>query len=302
MTLLRLTNKPDQRKPQFPDAVAPLTFADIPALRLSNRSLVRDDEVVASLRTMPGLSQWHAASGEFVLVAPWRHRSDIPTFRLISAFGNEPELVEAALDAADASGKAAFITTETYERRKPEFYAKHGLDRLETIIGYQHDRVEDFLDIAIEPVQEFRPVQFGDDDLIEGMIALDHAAFPWLWRNSREEFVWWMQQQFVEVTVGLIDGVVTSYYGVTYFSNMGHLDRIAIHPDYQGRALGRETLTVALQRMARLGQKRAALCTQATNAVSQRLYERAGFHRVPGNDYHMYGGLLSAAPKEADGE
>lgn len=299
MTLLRLTNRHDPHKPQYLDAVLPLTFADIPALRLSNRSLVRDDEVVASLRTMPGLSQWHPPSGEFVLVAPWRHRGDIATFRLINAFGNEPELVEAALDAADATGKAAFITTETYERRKPEFYASHHLDRLETVISYQHERINDFLDVVINPAQEFRPVQFGDDDLIRGMVALDHAAFPWLWRNSREEFAWWMQQQYVEVTVGLIDGVVTSYYGTTHFRTMGHLDRIAIHPDYQGQGLGKETLTIALQRMARLGQKRAALCTQATNKVSQQLYERAGFRRVPNDDYHMYGRLLSAAPEEA---
>jgi ribosomal protein S18 acetylase RimI-like enzyme len=299
VSLLRLTNKPEPRKPHYPDAAVPLTFADIPALRLSNRSLVRDDEVVASLRTMPGISQWHPASGEFVLVAPWRNRSDIATSRMISAIANERELVSAALDAADVSGMAAFITTETYERRKPEFYASHGLERLETIITYQHERIADFLDIAIKPAQEFRPVQPGDDDLIDGMVALDHGAFPWLWRNSPEEFAWWMQQQLVEVTVGLINGVVTSYYGTTHFRNMGHLDRIAIHPDYQGRALGRETLTIALQRMARLGHTRAVLCTQATNAVSQRLYERAGFRRVPNDDYHMYGKLLSAAPEEA---
>ncbi len=299
MSLLRLANKPEPRKPLYPDAVVPITFADIPALRLGNRSLVRDDEVVASLRTMPGISQWHPASGEFVLVAPWRNRRDIATFRLISAITNEPELVRAALNAADAAGMAAFITTETYESRKPEFYASHGLDRLETIISYQHDRIVDYLDIAIKPAQEFRPVQSGDDDLIAGMMALDHAAFPWLWRNSPAEFAWWMQQQMVEVTVGLIDGVVTSYYGTTHFRNMGHLDRIAIHPDYQGQGLGKETVTIALQRMARMGHKHAALCTQATNDVSQRLYERSGFRRVPTEDYHMYGRLLSAAPEEA---
>ena len=302
MTLLRLANKPEPRKPQYPNAVMPLALADIPALRLGNRSLVRDDEVVESLRTMPGISHWHPASGEFVLVAPWRHRSDIATFRLISAISNERALVNACLDAANTAGMAAFITTETYERRKPEFYANHGLDRIETIIGYHHERMEDYLDLAIQPLQEFRPVQAGYDELIEGMIALDHAAFPWLWRNSIEEFAWWMQQQFVEVAVGLIDGVVSSYYGITYFRSMGHLDRIAIHPDYQGRALGKETLSVAMQRMARMGLKRAALCTQETNAVSQKLYERAGFYRVPSDDYHMYGTLLAAAPQEAQAQ
>ena len=299
MTLLRLTNKPNPRPAPFPDTVVPLLEADVPALRLRNTSLVRDDEVIESLRLMPGLSFWHPASGEFVLVTPWRHRFDIPTFRLISAFGHEFDLVSGALQAAATNGKAAFITTETYERRRPIFYANHGLDNLETIIAYRHDRVADFLGVAGTPVQDFQVVQPGDGALINQLVALDHAAFPWIWRNSLEEFQWWMGQPSVEVTAGLIDGRVASYYGTTYFRNMGHLDRIAVHPDFQGRAFGKETLTVALQRMAGIGQTQAALCTQQANKVSQALYERAGFQRAPHDDYHMYGTLFPAAPEEA---
>ena len=299
MNLLHLTNKPNPRPDRYPDVVVPLTKADIPALRLSNTSLVRDDEVIESLHLMPGLSHWHPASGEFVLVAPWRHRDDIPTFRLISAFGNEFDLVSAALQAAGAAGKTAFITTETYERRQPVFYANHGLANMEKIISYRHARVEDFLDADLIPVQDFRVVQPGDDHLIAELVRMDHAAFPWIWRNSIEEFGWWMQQDSVEVSVGMIEGRIASYYGTTYFRNMGHLDRIAVHPEFQGRGLGKETLTVALQRMARMGRKQAALCTQQANEVSQALYERSGFLRAPHEDYHMYGTLFSAAPGEA---
>lgn len=299
MTLLRLTNTSQPRPERYPDAVLPLAVDDLPELRRANRSLLRDDELLESLRLMPGLSQWHPASGEFVLVAPWRHRADIPTFRLLSAFGHERDLVRAALDAADATGKAAFVTTETYERRKPGFYANHGLDRMETIIGYRHARVEDYLDVELQPQQTFNPVQPGDSQLIEGMVAVDRAAFPWLWRNSPGEFIWWMNQPSVEVTVGMLNGVVVSYYGVTYYQNMAHLDRIAIHPGYQGQALGTETLAIAMLRMARLGLEQAALCTQQSNAVSQKLYERAGFQRAERDDYYMYGTLLGAAPGDA---
>ena len=298
MTILRLTNKRTPAKEPFPDAILPLKLEDVPQLRRSNRMLARDDEVVEALRFMPGLSHWHPASGEFVLVAPWRHRSDSPTFRLLGAFGNEPELVTAAIDAADTAGKKAFITTETYERRKAEFYARHGLNRIETIMAWHHDRVPDFLDIHLEPLQEFHSVEVTDTELAEGMLALDHAAFPWIWRNSPEEFWWWMNRPEVEVTVGLLDGKVVSYFGITHFREMGHLDRIAIHPDYQGKSLGKETLTVAMQRMAQLGYRQAALSTQSSNEISQRLYKRAGFRHDSKNDYHMYGVLLTAAPEE----
>lgn len=299
VTILRLTNKRAPHTEPYPDAILPLTIDDIPTLRRSNRMLARDDEVVESLQAMPGLSHWHPASGEFVLVAPWRHRHDIPTFRIMSAFSNEYDLVSAALQAADNAGMSAFVTTETYEKRQPEFYASHGLDRLETIMAYHHARVQDYLDVQLEPRQEFRPLQIGDSDIADGMIALDHAAFPWVWRNSPEEFWWWMNQRSVEVTVGLIDGMVVSYYGTTNFRDMGHLDRIAIHPDYQGMSLGKETLSVALQRMARMGHKQAALSTQSSNLISQNLYHKAGFRHQDKNDYHMYGALLTAAPEEA---
>lgn len=280
--------------------IVPLTEADLPSLRLHLHSRLREQEVYRAVKQLPGLSQWHPESGEYILVAPWRHRQDVITLREVSAFHYESELVVAVFAAAEQNGLAACITAETYEKRRPIFYSRNGMELIETIIAYHHDRVIDFIDAIDNPVQEFVPVTLDDSLLLEQVIAADHAAFPWIWRNMPGEFHWWMSQPSVEVWAGLIDGEVASYYGTTYFQSLGHLDRIAVHPQYQGRKLGAETLTSALQRMARMGLPKAALSTQLGNPVSQHLYERTGFRRSAKDDYHMYGTLLPAAPDEAE--
>lgn len=274
--------------------------ADLPALRLQHHSRLREEEARRAVQELPGLSQWHPESGEYVLVTPWRHRTDIISLREVSAFHHESELVAAVFAAAEQHELGAVITAETYERRRPIFYSRNGMDLIETIIAYHHNRVGDFLDAIESPVQEFVPVTLDDPELLQQVIAADHAAFPWIWWNSPGEFQWWMSQPSVEVWAGMIDGQVASYYGTTYFQSMGHLDRIAVHPDWQGKKFGLETLTIAMQRMARMGLQRAALSTQLGNPVSQRLYERTGFERSAKDDYHMYGTLLSAAPDEAE--
>lgn len=295
-SLLNQANNADNH----PHGIVPLTLADLPALRLHLHSRLREAEVYNAVTRLPGLSQWHPESGEYILVTPWRHRTDIISLREVSAFHHESDLVAAVFEAADEHGLAACITAETYEKRRPIFYSRNGMELMETIIAYHHDRVGDFIDAIEVTMQDFVPVTLDDPALLQKVMDTDHAAFPWIWRNMPGEFQWWMSQPSVEVWAGLIDGEVASYYGTTYFQQLGHLDRIAVHPKFQGQKLGREALTVAMQRMARMGLHKAALSTQLGNPASQHLYERTGFRRSAKDDYHMYGTLLSAAPDEAE--
>lgn len=302
MALLQSLFNQSEPDPSDEPLIVPLTEADIPSLRLQLHSRLQEAEAYRAVRDLPGLSQWHPQSGEYVLVAPWRHRTDIISLREVSAFHHESSLVAAVFEAADVQGVAACITAETYERRRPIFYSRNGMDLMETIISYQHTRVQDYLDAIEAPVQDFVPVSLDDPELVQKVFETDNSAFSWIWKNSPGEFQWWMQQPTVEVWAGMIDGHVTSYYGTTFFQSMGHLDRIAVHPDWQGKRLGAETLTVALQRMARMGLQRAALSTQLGNSVSKKFYERNGFKRSEKDDYQMYGTLLSAAPDDMEQE
>lgn len=295
-SLINQANKEDAD----PHGIVALTEDDLPALRLHLHTRLSVDEVHRAVRMLPGLSQWHPRSGEFVIVTPWRHRQDIITLREVSAFHHESELISAVFAAAEQKELAACITAETYERRRPIFYSRNGMELVETIIAYRHNSVGGFFDAIETPQQDFVPVTLDNPELLQKVMETDHAAFPWLWRNMPGEFHWWMNQPSVEVWAGLIDGEVASYFGTTFFTQLGHLDRIAVHPSFQGRGLGAESLTLALQRMAHRGLSKAALSTQQGNPVSQRLYERMGFRRSGKDDYQMYGTLLPAAPEEAE--
>jgi len=85
------------------------------------------------------------------------------------------------------------------------------------------------------------------------------------------------------------DGEAVAYFGVTLFPDWGHLDRVAVVPEHQGRGLGLETLGLAVDTMRRRGARRVGLSTQRTNVRSQRLYERFGFQRTPDHDYRLFG-------------
>lgn len=296
MSLLNLRNKRSHPQAKYPDSVLPLMPADLPQLYVSNHHRLNPGDLARWVAEMPGISQWHPASGEFVVATRWRNRPDIPMIQLLSSFNHETDLIRASIASAEEQGMAAYVTVEMYEKRRPAFYRKNGFELLEDIVIYGHQRSHDFLDLEFAPRQEFWPITASDDASIASLIDVDSAAFSWLWRNSRQEFEWWLNQPSVEAFVGTIDGEIASYYGATLFNGMAHLDRIAVHPQYQGAGIGRETLVYAMRRFASLGLGRVALSTQHENMVSRNMYEWAGFHRTPQDDFRMYGVILSAAP------
>jgi ribosomal protein S18 acetylase RimI-like enzyme len=61
----------------------------------------------------------------------------------------------------------------------------------------------------------------------------------------------------------------------------GYLQRLAVHPDHQGRGIGLALVTDALLWLRRRGAERASVNTQEHNDRALALYERAGFVRQP---------------------
>ncbi len=125
--------------------------------------------------------------------------------------------------------------------------------------------------------------------MLGALVSLDHDAFPWLWRNSAEEFRLYLAMPEVEVWVGLSGERLVSYVGLTHFPGWGHLDRIAVAPVAQSAGFGRESLRFAVHRVAELGARRMGLSTQGDNVRSQRLYESVGFRRTAEHDYSVRG-------------
>jgi ribosomal protein S18 acetylase RimI-like enzyme len=78
---------------------------------------------------------------------------------------------------------------------------------------------------------------------------------------------------------------------------------LAVVPDAQGQGAGSALLQAAITRSARRGVRHLVLLTQPDMLAAQRLYQRAGFRRLPERDWSpapghtllAYGLVLSSA-------
>jgi ribosomal protein S18 acetylase RimI-like enzyme len=277
-----------------------LTDANVDSLRLTWQAKIEPEEVRRILFSYPGRSVWLPETLEFAVVAPWRHRSEIANIRHLVAVRHPELLVEAAVERCDAFGAEVAISIELEDVRRPSFYRSVGFDLLEEVVTYELDRLP--LPGRQAGQLRFATVDPSDANARATLLAIDHAAFPWLWQNNDVEFQMYGLTPGVEIYLGLLDGRPVAYVGVTSYLGWGHLDRIAVLPSLQGRGLGQEGLAFALDRLARLGSRRVGLSTQRTNVHSQHLYERAGFRRAWGNDYRVYGRFLSPGGEHLEGD
>jgi ribosomal protein S18 acetylase RimI-like enzyme len=265
--------------------VRTLAPRDVDALRLPGK--VGAESTRRLLERHPGKSVWVPATLEYALIGAWRNRREIASVEDLVAVRHLEPLLHAAVERCAAQGDALLLAIELDVPRSPSRFERAGLELLEEVITYEAE-------IGREPWSasgRVRPIHVDADDpsRVDLVTEMDQAAFPWLWRNSRAEFDVYLRMPGVEVAVIEADGEPVAYFGVTLFSGWGHLDRIAVAPDAQGRGYGLEALGLAVEAMRQRGARRAGLSTQRTNFRSQRLYERFGFHRTSEHDYRLFG-------------
>jgi ribosomal-protein-alanine N-acetyltransferase len=128
-----------------------------------------------------------------------------------------------------------------------------------------------------------RPMNFDDLDPVE---ALDTSAFGPVWRNSRASLELAFRQAAV-ATVAEADGELAGYQISTASHLGGHLARLAVKPELQGRGIGYGLVRDMLDQFERRGARRITVNTQQDNLPSLALYERAGF-RPTGENYPVY--------------
>jgi len=263
---------------------------DIPSLRLGWQHRHDAEDIERLLGVYPGRSVWLPDTREFVLLGPWRHRPEIAGVMEVAAVRDAETLIGQAVRLADERGAELVLMTEMDERRRPAFYERMGFVELEEVITYETAQAAR-LPTNTYPLT-FIQVAGHDTNLLEAVLQLDHLAFPWLWWNASAELAAYSFMPGVAIFAGMLDGQVVTYAGVTTYPGWGHLDRIAVHPEYQGRGLGRTTLGFALGTLTVRGARRIGLSTQGDNARSQRMYEHVGFKRSRSNDYRLYGHWL----------
>lgn len=286
-----MTASPESPEPSTV-RVEPLTLDDVPRLVPGGNPRVDSDDITAILTTSPHRSFWVPETGEFVLVAPWRNRVELPSVHTLWSFRSDGPLIRAAAEAAEDRGAAALVMLETGERRRPAFYQQNGFSRIEIIRTYEHIEPR-VLARQFDPAsQAFVRVTPEQPALLAAVEMLDHAAFPWFWWNSAEEFDAYLRLRDVEVWAGVRDGEVVSYIGFTSFHHWAHLDRIAVAPGMQGRGIGRSALAFAAGRMVDEGARHIGLSTQSANRVSRHLYESLGFRHTRQSDYDVFGVVM----------
>jgi ribosomal protein S18 acetylase RimI-like enzyme len=263
---------------------------DVPSLRLpdprSRRSLSQ------LLEARPGRSVWVPETLEYLALGAWRNRQEISSVEEFVAVRNAEPLLRAAFERCVARGDHLLLAIELESHRGPSRFERAGLGLLEEVITYEVQSSQ----IPVPAADRARliPVHATDRHAIDRVVRIDQTAFPWLWRNSRAELDVYLRTPEVEVSLVEAEGEAVAYIGATLFPGWGHLDRIAVAPEWQGQGLGREALTLAVDAMRRRGARRVALSTQRTNWRSQRLYERFGFRRTPELDYQLFGAWRQA--------
>lgn len=121
---------------------------------------------------------------------------------------------------------------------------------------------------------------------LDTMVAIDHAAFPPMWRMSRSDLreAWRIS---AVCTLALQGDTPVGYELCTQAQDAAHLARLAVKPEIQGTGVGAVLLADALSRFARRNIHSMTVNTQSSNIRSQRLYVRYGFVRN-GYDLPVY--------------
>ena len=125
-----------------------------------------------------------------------------------------------------------------------------------------------------EPFLQMRPMEEGD---VPAVLAVERAGYPHPWTEGifrdclRAGYCCWVLE-LEDRMVG--HGVLSVAVGEAHILN------VCVHPDWQGRGLGRRIL----ERMLRLAREHEAdtafLEVRVSNTVAQRLYESAGFNEI----------------------
>ena len=117
------------------------------------------------------------------------------------------------------------------------------------------------------------------------LTTLDACAFEPLWRYSRRQ----MQDALDAgpVLVAQVGDQLVGYMAFQFLEETCLLVRLAVHPDWRGRGIGRALFGEALLQAQRHGCMRALLNTQASNQRAKDIYHAFGF-RPTGESFAVF--------------
>jgi ribosomal-protein-alanine N-acetyltransferase len=114
------------------------------------------------------------------------------------------------------------------------------------------------------------------DDLSQ-VIAIEEAVYPFPWTLGifqdclRVGYCCWLME---------VDEAVIGYGVVSVVIDESHILNLCIHPDWQGRGLGRKLIQMLLKISRRHGAETAFLEVRESNRAALALYQQMGFTEV----------------------
>ncbi len=151
----------------------------------------------------------------------------------------------------------------------------------------EHERlrllIHDLANLALGPDALLRRAVDVDRPAV---LAVDAASFSPFWQLDE-----WSLQDAIEATPFARfrvafgpdgeRGAVVGYAVAGRTPRRGYLQRLAVHPAWQGRGFGSALVLDGLRWMRRRGVERAVVNTQLENAAAHALYLRLGFREAP---------------------
>jgi ribosomal-protein-alanine N-acetyltransferase len=128
-----------------------------------------------------------------------------------------------------------------------------------------------------------RPMNLDD---LTRVREIDKRSFTPVWQNSLSCLEYAFRQSTI-ATVVEYKGQLAGYQISTPTQMGGHLARLAILPDIQGKGIGYALLLDLLRQFKRRGALAVTVNTQKDNQASLSLYKKAGF-KPSGGEYPIY--------------
>ncbi|HEX9643339.1 MAG TPA: GNAT family N-acetyltransferase [Acidimicrobiia bacterium] len=152
-------------------------------------------------------------------------------------------------------------------------------------VGYQP-----FLELALmrlaldmAPASPDHLVVQADDTRLDQMLAIDHSAFSPFWRfdlHGLREALDATGRSSVLV-IRDAEGGLAGFAVVGYGNAIAYLQRVAVHPRWQGHGMGRSLVRVAARTARSSGARVMLLNTQLDNRPAINLYLSEGYVRLP---------------------
>lgn len=147
-----------------------------------------------------------------------------------------------------------------------------------------------FMDLALmrlsldgRPASPRHLVVECDRTEIEHLLDIDTAAFDPFWRfdvHGLSEALDATGRSTILV-IRNPEGVPAGFAIIGFGHAIAYLQRVAVHPDWQGQGMGRSLVRISAKRAKAAGAKAMLLNTQFDNEAAIALYESEGFTTVP---------------------